>query len=76
MAEVQEVVSDEANKADRSQGTESLVCCTTAFGSVLKAIGNYLRLRPESNMIGFAFRKVSLAAAGEHTTRRGERLRQ
>lgn len=30
--------------------------------SVLKATGNYLRLRPESDMIGFAFRKLSLAA--------------
>ena len=32
--------------------------------SVLKATGNYLRLRLESDMMGFAFRKLSLGAPG------------
>lgn len=62
VAEVQEVTSDEANQTDRGPGTESLVCRTIALGSVLMATENYLRLRPGSDMIGFAFRKLFLAA--------------
>lgn len=62
VAEVQEVMNDEANKRDRGPDTGSFVCLTIALGSVLVATANYLRLRPGSDMIGFAFRKLSLAA--------------
>lgn len=62
MAEVQQVVSDEVNKEDRSRGIESLVCHTIySTWSVLKATGNYLRLRPESDMMDLHL-ESSLAA--------------
>lgn len=44
--------------------------------SVLKAIGNYLRLRPESDMIDLHLESSLWQQCGEGPTRRGERLRQ
>lgn len=53
-------MSDERNKADRNR-REGLTCEAIAL-SLLKATGSYLKLRAESDMIRFAFRKLSLAA--------------
>lgn len=46
-------------EAEAQRALHAALCSTQ---SVLKAIGSYLRLRPESDMIRFAFRKLSLAS--------------
>lgn len=60
VAEAQEVVSDEPNKADRARARGLHGGYSTQ--STLKATGSYLKLRAESDMIRFAFRKRLLAA--------------
>ena len=41
--------------------------------SVLKAIGNYLRSRPERDVIGFAFRKFSMVAVWRRNYMKGRK---